>query len=308
MSKLNNDNKIMTIIKYNTARNIDVQFENGEIVYHTILQLFNRGSIRQPEKRIGYVGYTKDGDKFTVLNYIDSQHVDIEFQDKWGYKRTVSWQNAIKGRIKNPYHPNKYGGIVGTNKDIGINNENFNISISKEYAAWSNILLRAKDVEFKKIHKSYSEVTVSNQWLYFWNFYKWCKDQDNYSKWSQNENWAIDKDILQKGNKEYSPETCCIVPKSINNLLLKHDRKRGKYPIGVTKRKSDNRFLAQCSNPIIGKYITIGLYNTYEEAFKAYKFYKEKIIKDVANLEYAKGNITHKCYLSLLSYLVEITD
>ena len=306
MSKLNNDNQMMTIIEYNTARDINVQFKNGEIVYHTSLQSFNRGAIRQPEKRIGHVGYTKHGDKFIVLNYIDSQHVDIEFQDKWKYKCIVSWQKVITGSIKNPYHPNKYGGIIGTNKDIC--DDDFDISTSKEYNAWFNILLRAKDMEFKKSHKSYLEVTICDEWMYFWNFYKWCKTQDNYHKWQQNENWAIDKDIMLKGNKEYSPRTCCIVPQNINNLLLKHDKRRGNYPIGVTKRKTDNMFEAQCSNPIIGKYVTIGIYNTYEEAFKAYKLYKEKIIADVANVEYSTGNITHECYLSLLSYSVEIND
>ena len=30
--------------------------------------------------------------------------------------------------------------------------------------------------------------------------------------------WELDKDILEKGNKTYSPETCCFVPRVINSL------------------------------------------------------------------------------------------
>ena len=32
---------------------------------------------------------------------------------------------------------------------------------------------------------------------------------------------GIDKDILVKGNKVYSPNTCCLVPKNVNNLFIK---------------------------------------------------------------------------------------
>lgn len=34
------------------------------------------------------------------------------------------------------------------------------------------------------------------------------------------EGWHLDKDILLKGNKVYSPETCAFVPAKINSLLI----------------------------------------------------------------------------------------
>ena len=65
---------------------------------------------------------------------------------------------------------------------------------------------------------------------------------------------------------------------------------------------------AQCKNPFNNKYITIGLYNTSEEAFHAYKKVKEKFIKQTAQQEYENGNISKKCYDAMINYQVEITD
>lgn len=297
----------MEIIRYNTAKDIDVLFENGEKVFHKQLHLFNSGSIKQPEIRIGYTKYSNEGELYKVVEYVNSQNVIVEFQDKWKFRTKVSWQKVKNGSIKNPYHPNKYGGIVGTNKDIN-QEESFVISKSKEYEIWYNMLIRCNDIKFKDEHYTYEKCTLDKKWFCFWNFYLWCIAQKNYTNWIDNCNWAIDKDISIKRNKVYSEKTCFIVPKSINNLLLKHDKRRGKYPIGVTKRKSDGMFEAQCRNPIINKYVTIGLYSNAMDAFIAYKTYKENIIKSVAKQEYSKMNITQECYLALLDYVVEIND
>ena len=35
---------------------------------------------------------------------------------------------------------------------------------------------------------------------------------------------------------------------------------------------------------------------------------KEDLIKQVAEIEYAKGNITKQCYNAMMNYEVEITD
>ena len=91
--------------------------------------------------------------------------------------------------------------------------------------------------------------------------------------------WCLDKDILVKGNKIYSPETCCFVPKGINLLFGKNNAKRGNYPIGVCKFK--NKFQATIN--IKGKTISLGHFDTPEEAFEAYKTAKEAYIKEVAD-------------------------
>lgn len=56
---------------------------------------------------------------------------------------------------------------------------------------------------------TYEGCTVCDEWLYFSNFKKWF--DENYI-----EGFQLDKDIIIRGNKVYSPQTCCFVPKEIN--------------------------------------------------------------------------------------------
>ena len=89
-------------------------------------------------------------------------------------------------------------------------------------------------------------------------------------------------------------------------MFLKREAERGEYPIGV--RYTNDGFLAVCRNPFLDKSVELGYYSTPERAFQAYKEYKEKIIKQVAEAEYKAGNITEECYKAMLNYEVEITD
>ena len=120
---------------------------------------------------------------------------------------------------------------------------------------------------------------------------------------------CLDKDILYKGNKIYSPETCIFAPHRINTLFTKRDRSRGESPIGTSPRKN-GKYVAQCNliNPETGKSKkeTLGLYDTQEKAFEVYKYYKEKNIKEVA--DYFKEYIPEILYNGMYNYQVEITD
>lgn len=97
-----------------------------------------------------------------------------------------------------------------------------------------------------------------------------------------------------------------MVPYNVNNLFCKANKIRGQLPIGVRKRK--NKFIASCTNPFSHNVEYIDSYNTKEEAFQAYKKYKEDFIKQVAQIEFDKGNITKECYNAMINYEVEITD
>jgi len=112
----------------------------------------------------------------------------------------------------------------------------------------------------------------------------------------------LDKDILVKGNKIYSPETCAFVPTVINNLFTSRVSKRGKYPIGVSVSGSRYRVTMTKDN----KQYFFGAYGTPEEGFQAYKNAKETYIKEVAELW--KDKIGMRVYEALINYTVEITD
>ena len=189
---------------------------------------------------------------------------------------------------------------------VGINDSKISTGSSKErepsYALWKSILSRCYGKEYLK-RATYKNCSVCNEWLFYSNFKKWFDDPINgYRK-----GYHIDKDILVRGNKIYSPDTCCFVPPEINTLIVKHDATRGDLPIGVTKNNSVSRGFRAIVR-IYGKYHTIGYFDTIEEAFNAYKLTKETHIQEMATRYYKDGKITKKVYNALMNYKVEITD
>lgn len=300
--KKNNQGYQMELITYNSPRDILVKFENNEIV-RSSYYLFNKGSIKMPEKRIGKIFLSSEGYEMIVISYNSYSDVLVEFQDKWNAIVHTTWGHCKDGAVKNPYHPNIYGGIVGDKYPTYENGE-----IAKEFRAWFNILTRCYDKTCNEKHPTYKECIICDEWKYYWNFYEWVHKQSNYNQWKYGQFWAVDKDIIKKHNKLYSPDTCCLVSKDVNNLFLKSNSIRGKFPIGVTWRKDECMFEAQCNNPFLNKYVTIGIYNTVIDAFNAYKEYKENIIKKMAQQEYSKENITYDCYMAMINYKVEIDD
>ena len=121
---------------------------------------------------------------------------------------------------------------------------------------------------------------------------------------------CLDKDILIKGNKIYSPNTCLIVPERINTLFIKCDNSRGEYPIGVVEnqdKKSNYVGLTVfCCTLYERKYLGSFPINKPFQAFTCYKNFKENYIKQVAD-EY-KDIIPQRLYDAMYKYEVEIND
>lgn len=166
------------------------------------------------------------------------------------------------------------------------------------YTAWRRMIARCNRLSYIKRNPTYGDCSICEEWHYFSKFEKWYKD--NYIKGNE-----LDKDILVKGNKIYSPQTCCFVPQEINKLLIKRNRKRGTYPIGVYSPKK-GCFLAQMS--IEHKTKTIGCFKNELDAFNAYKAKKESYIKEKALEYYQKGLIRKEVFDALNKYEVNIND
>lgn len=186
----------------------------------------------------------------------------------------------------------RYG--VGINDVIGG-------SSSRAFQIWTNMLLRCYDKSTAHKHPTYIGCTVCSEWHYLSNFKRWFEDSAN----GYREGYHLDKDILHKGNKIYSPLTCCFIPIEINSLIVNRQRFRGKCPIGI-QPKDGGYEVAMCSSGERKRYI--GFYHTLEEAFSAYKDAKEYRIKEVAMRFYNQGLITTRVYDALLNYKIEITD
>lgn len=255
--------------------------------------------------RCGEENYNFQGCLMKIIKYINANDIFVEFQDE--YKAIVhgAYKEFKKGKIKNPYHPEVYGvGMIGQKYTTSINGKS-----TKEYKIWHSMLQRCYDEKVKKKYYYYQDVYCCNEWLLFENFYEWLHSQPNFGKWFDGSRWAIDKDIISKHNKEYSPNLCSLVPDNINALFTKHDKDRGKYPIGVYYVKRNNTYKAQCNNPLRdNKRVGLGEYSDPIIAFQKYKEYKEYIIKEVAKNEYSQGNITEQCFNAMMNYQVEITD
>lgn len=246
--------------------------------------------------------YNHQGCLMKIVECFDNGCIVVEFQDKYKYKTNSIYTNFKKGSIKNPFYPSVFGaGFTGTKYPRSKNCKNI-----REYTSWKQMLRRCFSKKEKERIRAYENVTCCEEWLNYENFYEWLHAQDNFDKWYSGKRWAVDKDILNKGNKVYSPENCCLIPQNVNCLFLKREAERGKYPIGVTYRNKG--FLASCHNPFTNRREELGYYSTPEKAFEVYKTYKENLIKQVAQIEFYAGNITRKCYEAMMRYEVEIDD
>ena len=231
-----------------------------------------------------------------------SSDVVVEFQDEYRFKKHTQYCNFKSGSIKNPYAPSIHNvGIIGNKYSVWKNGKP-----TKEYSIWATMLKRCFYKNLKDSQPTYKDVTCCDEWLLFENFYDWLHSQGNFKQWKNNKRYALDKDIIIKNNKIYSPETCCVVPQNVNCLFLKREADRGDLPIGV--RRNGNLFSACCHNPFTNKTERLGIYQTIDDAFQAYKRYKEYLIKQVAQIEFESGNITKRCYQAMINYKVEITD
>lgn len=169
----------------------------------------------------------------------------------------------------------------------------------RAYNVWEDVLDRCYNDETKKRMPTYEGCTMCKEWWLFSNFLKWFEENIKNGQ-------HIDKDILIKGNKVYSPETCCSVPKSINSMMAScHSRGNRDLPVGVYK--NGNKYVSYISfSDSTQKYL--GIFATVEEAFGVYKKEKEMHIKRVAQEYFDKGEITEKVYMALMNYKIEITD
>ena len=152
---------------------------------------------------------------------------------------------------------------------------------------------------------NYIGCTVSDNFKMYEFFYEWCNEQIGFNAIDENgRQFALDKDLLIKGNKIYSEDTCVFIPMEINNVIVKSDSLRGEYPIGVAYDKERDKFQARLW--INNKPKFLGRFETVEEAFNKYKVSKEDNIKLIANKW--KGLIDCRAYEALMNYQVEITD
>ena len=252
--------------------------------------------------RIGEEGYNSFGSKMIIKEYRSCMDIDVYFPEyKWTAKH-VQYNNFKKGKVKCPYESRYFGiGYLGEGKyKVSENGK-----LTDEFIIWYGMIQRCYDPKYHEDRPTYKECTVEDHLLNFQHMGEWINK--NYYEVS-GEKMHLDKDILCKGNKVYSGDTCIFVPQRINSLFVKCDKARGKNPIGVTPTSSGN-YVVRC-NDGYGKEIPLGTYSTKEQAFNVYKEYKENVIKEV--IDSYEGKIPEPYYsrlkTAMYNYEVDITD
>lgn len=245
------------------------------------------------KNRVGEKYITNEGYEVEIIEYFGIYNCTIRFKDiSYTVLTNTFYWNIKKGYISNPNHRTICNvGYFGQGKY----KSSVNRKMTKFYIIWKLMIERCYNKKTQEDSPTYINCLVCEEWHSYQNFAKWY--EENYK-----EGFELDKDILVKGNKVYSPETCCFVPAEINTLFVSNKKDRGKFPVGICK--VNDKFSARINKN--KKRIWLGAYNTPEEAFRVYKKAKEECIKEKAD-EW-KDRIDQRVYEAMYNYKVEITD
>jgi hypothetical protein len=147
------------------------------------------------------------------------------------------------------------------------------------------MIQRCYSKDAHKKNPTYKGCTVATEWQVFSNFERWYLA--NYFKGCQ-----LDKDLKVKGNRIYSPDTCLLVPRQINTVIL--GTSSTDPNAGIWYRNSTKNFEAKVV--FNGTPIYLGVYRSREAARTAYKVGKYLCIASAqkAYPEYAEWLEQHK--------------
>jgi len=237
------------------------------------------------------------GEVATIIKYNKATDIMIKFEGT-GEQINCEYGDFKKGMIKSHFSPSVFGiGIVGLTLTVDEKGKQLD-----SYHNWIGMIDRCYNKKHSIKRPTYAECKVCNKWLTYSTFKKWY--DNNYYE-IEEEKMCLDKDILFKGNKIYSPETCIYVPNRINVLFTKRQNERGKFPIGVDFIKKNNNYRSRC-NYEKNVSVYLGSFSTPEEAFMPYKIYKEQLIKSIADIY--KNKIPKNLYNAMYYYKIEMTD
>ena len=247
------------------------------------------------KEKVGEIFSSKFCGDFVVLSYINTANVRIRFLDT-GYETLTRSCQVKSGQVKDRSLPTVHGvGVIGDSYSCWDGSK-----IRKEYDLWSSMLARCYSPKSHKARETYIGCTVSENFKSYTYFYEWCNQQVGFSE----NNFELDKDLLSGVSKYYSEGTCVFLPQEINVAIIKQNKKRGDFPVGVTYHKNTGNFVAQLSTSTGRKHV--GAFNNVIDAFAAYRKAKENYLVELA--EKWKGSIDERAYDALISYQVSIDD
>lgn len=257
------------------------------------------------EELEGKILCTKKSGELVVKKYINHREVHVEFL-KTGYKAIVPAYSVRNGGVNDPLLPRVAGvGFMGEGEYSSTIKRSGSACLA--YTTWRGMLRRCYDINSVN-YALYKGVTVHESWHNFQNFAAWF-----YSQKYAGKGFALDKDLLVFGSKEYSPQTCSMVPVAVNSLFtgfVGRVRDRG-VPTGVRFRPKSNVYTAEIQLGEVTKngnkkQTIFGPYKTLSDALLAYKDAKEKYVKIIA--EKYREVLHPQVYNNLINYTMDISD
>lgn len=177
-------------------------------------------------------GYNENGSLLKIDTYIDKLVAVHFLENPKGYKRI--WH--IDRDLNNNYYRNlvyvTYAEHMDLEREILTVDElgrqqeytpYITLKSNVAYSVWNGIYNRC----YQNRGDCYEKATMCDKWL---------NDKELLVEWYNSnyyecdgESMAVDKDLLVPGNKVYSPETCCILPQTLNTMLSNCIKHRHRY-------------------------------------------------------------------------------
>ena len=308
-TQINRQGLSFTVIEYRNRKDIDVQFEDGLIMCHIPVERINQNTLMHPEhptvalkrtpiaQRLGETRLNNQGRNMTIVAYRSANDIDVEF-DNGFIVTSTQYQLFERGTILDPFCPTLYGvGYMG----MRINYKGSD-AYAKQYEVWSSMMKRCYNSNYTR-HVWYEDCTVAEEWHNFANFLKWY-DEHYYELPDGMGEVDLDKDIKYHNNKVYGPDTCMLIPATINRRIVHRRTVYTGLPLGVSYNKKTGKYNAR--GYIDKKDVYFGSYDTIEEAFNRVKLEKENEIRKVTELY--KSYIPVEVYNAIMSYEVKLDD
>ena len=256
---------------------------------------------KRRDKLLGKDFINNSGDRCFVIDYLGTYKVKVIFYETNNID-VFPFDSLKRGVFSDKYKPSVFGkGYLGSSK------------VDKQsHCRWVDMLRRCYSETYKKKTDAYMGCIVCNDWLNYSEFKRWFHSNKNSLMKDENESfWHLDKDVLVRGNKVYSPETCCFIPQEINKVTVRPNvrkiHKELPEGVGLIKPKIEGGkvgYTARAHTGTTDRDRYLGYYNTPEEAFKVYKRVKESHIKSLADKW--KGKIDEKVYSALINWEVGV--
>ena len=241
---------------------------------------------------IGREGINNFGSTMVISEYNNQKDINVYFPEYNWTAEHIYYTSFYRGKLKCPYEKRLCSiGYIGEGKYT---------TQHPAYKTWTYMIRRCYDIKSLNNRKTYEECIVCEEWHNFQNFAEWF--ENNYYE-IDNEEMQLDKDILIKNNKMYSPDTCCFVNHTINSMFTNKKRFRN-GTLGTYKK--DGKYEVSCQNTLSKKRQYLGRFENESDAFIAYKNFKENNIKAVA--DFYKDKIPDLLYDALYAYTISMDD